>query len=102
MQEFPVIARIKELCSARGWTYYRLAKESEITYSTLSTMLNKENMPSILFGISLCQFLADDNGWSALSDEQKTHIVQWSQLDEKSKIAAERYIAFLLHEQQAH
>ena len=110
MQEFPVIARIKELCSARGWTYYRLAKESEITYSTLSTMLNKENMPSIPtleklckgFGISLCQFFADDNGWSALSDEQKTHIVQWSQLDEKSKIAAERYIAFLLHEQQAH
>ena len=108
MQEFAVIARIQELCSARGWTYYRLAKESEITYSTLSTMLNKENMPSIPtleklcngFGISLCQFFADDNGWSALREDQKSHIALWEQLDEKSKIAAERYIAFLLHEQK--
>lgn len=108
MQEFAVIARIQELCSARGWTYYRLAKESGITYSTLSTMLNKENMPSIPtleklcngFGISLCQFFADDNGWPALREDQKWHIAQWEQLDEKSKIAAERYIAFLLHEQK--
>ena len=109
MQEFAVIARIQELCGARGWTYYRLAKESGITYSTLSTMLNKENMPSIPtleklckgFGISLCQFFADDNGWAALREDQKSYIAQWEQLDEKSKIAAERYITFLLHEQQA-
>ena len=109
MQNFAVIARIQELCNARGWTYYRLAKESGITYSTLSTMLNKENMPSIPtleklctgFGISLCQFFADDNGWAALREDQKLYIAQWEQLDEKSKIAAERYITFLLHEQQA-
>ena len=36
MQNFAVIARIQELCNARGWTYYRLAKESGITYSTLT------------------------------------------------------------------
>ena len=108
MQEFAVIARIQELCSARGQTYYRLAKESGITYSTLSTMLNKENMPSIPtleklcngFGISLCQFFADDNGWSALRDEQKVHLAQWEQLNDNDKIAVERYIAFLLHEQK--
>lgn len=108
MQGFAVIARIQELCSARGWTYYRLAKESGITYSTLSTMLNKENMPSIPtleklcsgFGISLCQFFADDNGWAALCDEQKVHLAQWEQLDPDSKIAAERYMSFLLHEQK--
>ena len=107
MQEFAVITHIQELCNARGWTYSRLAKESGITYSTLSTMLNKENMPSIPtleklckgFGISMCQFFADDNGWSALRDEQKAHLAQWEQLDENGKIAAERYIAFLLHEQ---
>ena len=109
MQNFAVIARIQELCNARGWTYYRLAKESGITYSTLSTMLNKENMPSIPtleklckgFGISLCQFFSDYNGWAALREDQKLYIAQWEQLDEKSKIAAERYITFLLHEQQA-
>lgn len=107
MQDFAVIARIRELCSARGWTYYRLAKQSGIPYSTLSTMLSKENMPSIPtleklcrgFGISLCQFFAEDGGWAALTDAQKAHLEQWDRLDEQSRAAAERYIAFLLQEQ---
>ena len=30
MQEFALIARIQELCNARGWTYYPLAKERGI------------------------------------------------------------------------
>ena len=34
MQEFDVVARIQELCQARSWTYYRLAKASGIPYST--------------------------------------------------------------------
>lgn len=108
MQEFAVLARIRALCRARGWTYYRLAKESGIPYSTLSTMLNKENLPSIPtleklcggFGISLCQFFADDNGWAALTDAQKAHLAQWERLDADSRVAAERYLDFLLQEKE--
>ena len=37
MQEFALIARIQELCTARGWTYYRLAKERGITYRSVGT-----------------------------------------------------------------
>ena len=37
MQEFALIAWIQELCNARGWTYYRLAKESGITYRSVGT-----------------------------------------------------------------
>ena len=36
MLKFDVTKRIKDLCNAYSWTYYRLAKESDITYSTLS------------------------------------------------------------------
>lgn len=57
MQEFALIARIQELCNARGWTYYPLAKERGITYRSVE------------------------------------------QINENDKIAVERYIAFLLHEQ---
>ncbi len=48
MNEFDPILRIQELCSERNWSYYQLAKVSGLTYSTLSTMINKHNMPSLL------------------------------------------------------
>ena len=59
-----VNARIKELCEERGFSYYELAKRSEIPYSTLNTMMLKENQPSLPtlkklcngFGITLLQF----------------------------------------------
>ena len=38
-----VNARIKELCEERGFSYYELAKRSDIPYSTLNTMILKEN-----------------------------------------------------------
>ena len=64
MEEFDVSRRIAELCEARSWSYYRLAKASGIPYSTLSTMLHKSNVPSLPslmkicqgFGITLAQF----------------------------------------------
>ena len=67
MLKFDVTKRIKDLCNAYSWTYYRLAKESDITYSTLSAMLNKGTIPSIPtlekickgFNISLSQFFAE-------------------------------------------
>lgn len=69
MLKFDVTKRIKDLCNAYSWTYYRLAKESDITYSTLSAMLNKGTIPSIPtlekickgFNISLSQFLPRTN-----------------------------------------
>ena len=64
MQEPDVIGRIKQLCQTRGWSYYRLAKESGITYSTLNTLLRKAYCPAVPtlcricdgFGITLEQF----------------------------------------------
>lgn len=47
MGEFDVISRIDALCKARSWSYYRLAKESGIPYSTLNTMLHKTYVPTV-------------------------------------------------------
>ena len=46
MTELNPLDRIQELCDERNWSYYQLAKVSGIAYSTLSTMINKHNMPS--------------------------------------------------------
>ena len=55
MDEFDVMGRIKELCASRSWTYYRLAKEADIPYSSLSTMLHKAYVHSIQTLIKICR-----------------------------------------------
>lgn len=104
MEGMDVIGRVKALCAARGWTYYRLAKESGIAYSTLSTILNKVNAPSVPtlekicegFGISLSQFFAQEEADAALTQEQRRHLQRWDQLDEAGRRMAEGYIQALL------
>lgn len=107
MQESEVIARIKDLCSARGWTIYRLAKQSGITYSTLCTMLHKSTAPSIPTLVKLCrgldislsEFFDRDNEWATLSPAQKEHLQLWAALNEPNRQAAEKYMQYLLSEQ---
>ncbi len=108
MQEQEIIARIKELCAVRGWTVYRLAKQSGITYSTLCTMLHKATAPSVPtlvkicrgFGISLPEFFDTDNDWATLSAEEMQHLQQWRLLNRTNKDATEKYVAYLLSEQK--
>jgi len=93
MQEFDVIARIKELCASRSLTYYRLAKEAEIPFSTLNTMLNKTSFPSVPslmklcdgFGITLAQFFSEYDESALLTNEQKVCLEHWSRLGEQEK-----------------
>lgn len=107
MQEHEIIERIKSLCEARSWTFYRLAKESGITYSTLCTMLHKANSPSIPtlikicngFGISLADFFDINSETAILSGAEKTHLQQWNHLSKENQEIAEKYISYLLSEQ---
>lgn len=107
MQESDIIDRIKALCEARSWTYYRLAKESGVTYSTLCTMFHKANVPSIPtllkickgFGITPAEFFDDESPRAFLTEEAIAHIHLWEQLDEDGKETVEKYICFLLNQQ---
>ena len=77
--EFNVINRIKQLCEEREFSYYQLAKRSEIPYSTLNTMILKNNQPSLPtlkklcngFGITLLQFFNTEDTPVSLSERQK-------------------------------
>ena len=94
--------RIRKLCEARSWTVYRLAKESGITYSTLSTMLNQDNVPTLPtleklcagFGITLGQFFEDED--RPVTPEQLCHLQRWIRLSPEEQRGIERYMDYLL------
>lgn len=59
--------RIKQLLSQRGWTAYRLSKNSDLAESTITNIIKRNTIPSIStlesickgFGITLSQFFAE-------------------------------------------
>lgn len=102
------MGRIKALCEARSWTYYRLAKESEIPYSSLNTMLHKTYIPSIPslmkicngFGITMAQFFSDQDETVKLTADQKGCLALWDTLDTTSKSLASAYMQGLSDRQE--
>ena len=107
MDGFDVMGRIKELCASRSWTYYRLAKEADIPYSSLSTMLHKAYVPSIPslikicrgFDITLAQFFSEEDDTAKLTKKQKLCLECWDQLDEQSQALALAYMEGLADRQ---
>ncbi len=84
--------RIQQLIDERGWSIYRLAKETNVSWSTLRNMFKRNNDPSIYtlecicngMGMSLPQFFDVDNQMG-LTDEQRQLIQQWSRLNDRDK-----------------
>ncbi len=88
MRDTDVIQHIKDLCEERDWTYYRLAKEAEIPYSTISNMLHRTNIPTIPtlqkmcdgLGVTLSDFFADESGQVHLTEPQQEMLEIYSRL----------------------
>ena len=59
--------KIKQLLAQRGWSAYRLSKNSGLAESTITNILKRNTVPSIPtleaickgFGITISQFFAD-------------------------------------------
>ena len=85
-----VIDRLREMMKDRGWSEYRLAKEAQLSQSTITNIFHRDTIPSIptlkiicdAFGITLSQFFDEDrsipvsqveimNDWSGLTSEQQ-------------------------------
>lgn len=88
--------RIRGLMEERGWTDYRLAKEADLSHSTVANMFNRNNAPTLptleavckAFGITLAQFFSE--GSETLTEEQQLLFSRWSTLnDEQKKILLE-------------
>ena len=86
------LERLRQLQKQRGWTDYRLARESGLSDSTISNIYRRNALPSIptleaicrAFGLTLSQFFADGelveltpelnqlfDQWKTLTPEQK-------------------------------
>ena len=93
MDDFNVAARVQDLCKARSWSLYRLAKEAGMPYSSLSTILYKTAAPSIAsierlctgFGITLAQFFSAEDEYARLKKDEKDCLSHWGQLDPLEK-----------------
>lgn len=85
--------RIKQLMEDRGWTDYRLAKESGLSHSTVTNMFNRNNAPTLptleavckAFGITLAQFFSEGDEPNALTEEQQLLFSKWSTLSDEQK-----------------
>ena len=87
--------RLRQLMADRGWTAYRLSKESGLSESTLANIFKRNTVPSITtleaicsaFGISLAQFFAESE-MVELTPELKTLFENWVSLTAEQKQAA--------------
>lgn len=78
----------------RGWTEYRLVKETQLPASTISNIFHRSTTPGIstlesicaAFGISLSQFFAEGD-FVALTPEQKSLLAKWATLSREQKLA---------------
>ena len=76
----------------RGWTDYRLAKEANLSHSTVTNMFNRNNAPTLTtleavchaFGITLTQFFTE-NEESQMTEEQQVLFSTWSTLTDEQK-----------------
>lgn len=87
-----VLERLRHLMDERGWTVYRVARESGLSEKTVYNIYSRNTMPSIptleaicgAFGITLAHFFADGRlietspeleevfeNWLVLSPEQR-------------------------------
>lgn len=87
-----VTERIKQLMRQRGWSAYRLGKESGLSQSTLAHVFRKDSEPTIstleticnTFGITLSQFFAESD-FVSLTPEQRDVLDKWASLSDEQK-----------------
>lgn len=93
---FDILARIKDLREARGWSVYKLAKLSGIPQSTIATWYQKNLCPPIdkleiicdVFDITLSEFFNTGREESnMLTNEHVALLKSWECLQFKERVA---------------
>ena len=93
-----VLTRIQTLLDERGWTLYKLAQESNIPYSSLSSLFQKNNQPTIStlekichgLHITIAEFFSDRPPYREpidnYTEDEKILIRDYRKLSKKNKI----------------
>lgn len=96
-----LIVRISELLDERGWSKYQLAKEADVSQSTISSMMKRGNNPTVstiesccaAFGISVAEFFCDNLRTKDFSLEERKLISDWRNLSLEMKKAVTAMIS---------
>ncbi|MBE5937173.1 MAG: helix-turn-helix transcriptional regulator [Lachnospiraceae bacterium] len=99
-----ILQRISNLCEKKNWSLYRLAKESNIPYSSLNTMFIRNTQPTIPtlekicagLNLTLSEFFNNDNidnpYFYVLTDDEKKIINSLRLLPEQKQELVIAYI----------
>lgn len=87
-----VLGRITQLMEQRGWSAYRLCKESGLAQSTIAHIFSNGSEPTIStlemicngFGITLGEFFAEGD-FVPLTSEQRELLDKWALLNGEQK-----------------
>lgn len=103
-----VITRISELMNERGWSIYRLAKESRISYSSLNNIFVRNTIPSVFtlkkicdgLNVSMSYFFIEKSSETAvsdfLSDDECSLIKDYRLLTKDEQLLLRTYMSGLL------
>lgn len=90
-----ILGRIKQLKDMRGWSNYRLAKESGLSEGALNNLFRMNHQPTIPtleaicggLGVSLSQFFAEGREAVVLDEQQRELLDIWGGLNKNQKSA---------------
>ena len=90
-----VLAAILKYKDERGWSEYRLAEQSGLPQSTISSWYSKNASPTVAslekicnaFGITLTQLFAEGDEAVVLTESQRKLLDRWSRLSEDQQNA---------------
>lgn len=79
MDNYGIIDRLIELKEGKRWSYYRIAKESQLPESTVTNIYKRKSLPQIDtlyslckgFNITIYEFFNGNEKFKGLSDEEK-------------------------------
>lgn len=79
---------------------YRLAQKSGISQSSISTLLNRQSVPTIQtlekickgLDMTLAQFFSEDDELPNLTEKQKRLLTTWNAMNEQEKALVEAYM----------
>lgn len=90
-----ILGQITEQRLSRHWTEYQLAQKAGLPQSTISSWYRKNMLPTlsslekicIAFDMTMAQFLAEDDGLTEITPDQKELLDKWEYLSPKQKQA---------------
>ena len=99
-----IVEKIERIRKEKNLSLYRLAQRSDLTQSYITTLINRNNTPSIqslekiCYGLdmTLAEFFRTDNERRDLTREQTRFLDAWDKLNIIEKARVEGYIEGIL------